>query len=68
MIFKVPAHREEIGDLLDIYSVNCGNSSTQPLFRKGRKKIRPLLGGGEDCEFDVESCELVGDQIMRESE
>ena len=28
MIFKVPALREEIGDPLDMYSVNCDNSST----------------------------------------
>ena len=26
MIFKVPALREEIGDPLDMYSVNCDNS------------------------------------------
>ena len=25
MIFKVPALREEIGDPLDMYSVNCDN-------------------------------------------
>ena len=23
MVFKVPTHREEIGDPLDMYSVNC---------------------------------------------
>ena len=28
MIFKVPALREEIGDPLDMYSVNCDNSPT----------------------------------------
>ena len=28
MIFKVPALREGIGDLLDMYSVNCDNSPT----------------------------------------
>ena len=42
IIFKLPALRKEIGDPLDIYSVNCDNSSTQPLFRKGGKKIRLL--------------------------
>ena len=45
MIFKVMAHREEIGDPLDMYSVNHGNSPNWPCFRKGRKKIRLLLGG-----------------------
>ena len=68
MIFKVPALREEIGDLLDMDSVNRDNSPTQPLFRKGGKKMRLLLPGEGrvvDCELDLESCELVGDQIMR---
>ena len=46
MIFKVPALREEIGDPLDIYSVNRDNSPTYLLFRKGGKKIRLLLRGG----------------------
>ena len=45
VIFKVPALREEIGDPLDMYSVNHGNSPNWPCFRKGRKKIRLLLGG-----------------------
>ena len=68
MIFKVPALREEIADPFDMYSVNCDNSPTQPLFRKCGKKIRLLLWVGwlgEDCELDLESCELVGGQIMR---
>ena len=39
MIFKVPALREEIGDPLDMYSVNHDNSPTYPLYRKGGKKI-----------------------------
>ena len=64
MIFKVPALTEEIGDPLDIYSVNHDNSPTYPLFRKGGKKIRLLLRG-KDYELDLESCELVGGQIMR---
>ena len=64
MIFKVQALREEIGDPLDMYSVYCDSSPNQPLFRKGGKKIRLFLWG-KDCELDLESCELVGDQIMR---
>ena len=62
---KVPALREEIGDPLDMYSVNCDNSPNQTLFRKVGKKIRRLLLGRKDCELDLESCELVGGQIMR---
>ena len=65
MIFKVPALREEIGDPLDMYSVNRDNSPTQPLFRKGGKQVRLLLGWGKDCELYLERCELVGGQIMR---
>ena len=53
-----------MGDPLDIYSVNHDNSPTYPLFRKGGKKIRLLLRG-KDYELDLESCELVGGQIMR---
>ena len=47
MILKVPAYREKIGDPLDMYSVNRDNSPTYPLCRKGGKKIRLLLRGGE---------------------
>ena len=47
MIFKVLTCREEIGDPLDMYSVNHDISPNEPLFRKGRKKMRLLLGGGE---------------------
>ena len=65
MIFKVPALREEIGDPLDMYSVNHDKSPMFPLFRKCGKKIRLLLVVGKDCELDLESCELVGSQIMR---
>ena len=67
MIFKLPAHREEIGDPLDMYSVNHDNSPTWPLFRKCGKKIRLLLCG-ERIELDLESCELVRGQIMRKNE
>ena len=65
LIFEVPAHREEIGDPLDMYSVNCDISPNLPLFRKGGNKIRFLLGGGKDFELDLESSELVGGEIMR---
>ena len=66
MIFKVTALREEIGDPLDMYSVNCDNSSVQPVFRKGGDKIRLLLYmGGEEFDLDLERCELVGGQIIR---
>ena len=34
MIFKIPALREEIGDLLDMYSVNHDNSPTYPLLER----------------------------------
>ena len=37
MIFKVPALREEIGDPLDMYSVNRDIPPNYPLFRKGEK-------------------------------
>ena len=51
---------------MDTYSVNRDNSPTEPLFIKGGKKIRILLRVlGKDCELDLESCELVGGQIMR---
>ena len=63
MIFKVPALGEEIREPLDMYSVNCDNSPTQSLVRKGGKKT--LVVGRKDCELDLESCELVGGQIMR---
>ena len=43
IIFQVPALREEIGDPLDIYSVNCDSTPTWPHFRKGGKKMRLLL-------------------------
>ena len=46
MIFKVPALREDIGGPLDTYSVNRDNSPTQPLFRKGEKKVRLLVWWG----------------------
>ena len=65
MVFKVPTHREEIGDPLDMYSVNSNISPKYPLFRKGGKKIRLLLGVGKDCELDLESSELVGGEIMK---
>ena len=45
MTFKVPALREEIGNPLDMYNVNDDNSPTQPLSRKGGKKVRLLLQG-----------------------
>ena len=35
MGFNVPASREEIGDSLDKYSVNCDISPHGPLFIKG---------------------------------
>ena len=67
MIFKIPTHKEEIGNPLYMLSVNCDISPYYPLFRKGVKKIILLLrwGGGDDCELDLKSCELVGGQIMR---
>ena len=43
MEFKVPAIREEIGDFLEPYSVNCDISPNLPLFTKGEKEIRLLL-------------------------
>ena len=43
MIFEVPGLREEIGDPLDMYSVDFGISPNWTLFRKGRKWIRLLL-------------------------
>ena len=46
IIFNVPARREEIGDPLGIYNVNRDISPNYPLFRKGEKKIRLLLGWG----------------------
>ena len=63
MVFKVQTHREETGDPLDMYRVNYDISHDQSLFRKGGKKIRLLAG--KYCEFDLESSELVGGQIMK---
>ena len=65
MIFKVPALREEIRSPLHMYIGNRDYLPTQLLFRKGGKMVRLLLGWGEDCELNLESCELVEDQIMR---
>ena len=45
MIFKVPGLGEEVGDPLDMYSVNRDISPTSPLFRKGGKNMRLLLWG-----------------------
>ena len=45
MGFKVPASREEIGDSLDKYSVNCDISPNFPLLIKGKREIRLLLEG-----------------------
>ena len=47
MEFKVPSHREEIGDPLDNYSVNCDISPNYQLFRKGGKKMSLLFDGGK---------------------
>ena len=64
MIFKVPIHREEIGNPLDMYSVN--RDITQlATFQKGWKEDKTFGGGGKDFELDLESSELVGGQIMR---
>ena len=46
MGFKVPASREEIGDSLDKYSINCDISPNLPFLIKGERKIRLLLEGG----------------------
>ena len=45
MGFKVPASREEIGDSLDKYSINCDISPNYQLFIKGEGEIRLLLEG-----------------------
>ena len=45
ILLKVPTCREEIGDPLDMYSVDFGISPNWTLFRKGRKWIRLLLWG-----------------------
>ena len=68
MVFKVPTHREEIGDPLDKCSVNCDISPNQPFFVKGGKEIRLFLEGGKDCEFNPENSELMHGQIMTYSE
>ena len=73
MIFKVPALTEEIGDPLDIYSVNHDIqvyrlytyiSPSQHFVERG-KEDKTLVAGGEYCELDLERCELVGGHIMR---
>ena len=58
MICKVPALREEIGDPLDIYSVNRDNSPTQATFQKGWKEDKTLVVGGKDCELDQKAVSL----------
>ena len=60
MRFKAPTHEEEIGDPVAKYSVNYDISLNQPLFRKGGKKIRLLLGVGEDGELNPNNSEPVG--------
>ena len=68
MGFKVLTHKEEIGYLLDTYSIYRDISSKQPVFRKGGKEIRLFLEGGKDCEFNPENSELMHGQIMTYSE
>ena len=46
MIFKVPTHGEEIGDPVDMYSVNHDILPNWALFRMGGEKISLLLVGG----------------------
>ena len=65
MIFKVPNCKEEIGDPLNMYSVNHDISSNQPFFKKVQKEEKTLVSRGKDCELYLESSELVGGQIMR---
>ena len=54
MGFKVPTHREEIGDPLDKCSVNCDISPNLPLFRKGGKDVR-LVRREKFCELNPEN-------------
>ena len=45
MGFKRPTQREEIGDRLGKYRVNCDISPNFPLFIKGEREKRLLLEG-----------------------
>ena len=45
MGFKVLASREEMGDSLVKYSLNCDLLPNQPLFIKGEREMRLLLEG-----------------------
>ena len=68
MILKVPALREEIGDPLDICIVltEIFHPPSHFLQRVERRQDSCCVcGRGEDCELDLERCELVGGQIMR---
>ena len=57
-----------MGDPLDMYSVNCDISPSQPRFSKGWKNDNTLVGCGQDCDVYLESSELVEGHIMRYSE
>ena len=45
MIFKVPARREEIGDPLDMYTVNCDISPNYNFLERAGKKEDYSYGG-----------------------
>ena len=64
MICKVPTPREEIGDPLDIYSVNSDNSPTQATFQKGWKEDDTLVAGGMIVSW-MQKTVFVGGQIMK---
>ena len=63
MIFKVQALREEMGDPLDMCSVTRIFHPCYHFLKEWKDKT--LVEGGKDCELDLESCALVGGQIMR---
>ena len=63
MGFKVPASREDIGESLDKYIINCEISVNlfHPTghFYKRWKRDKTLVRGEDDCELNPENRALV---------
>ena len=66
MGFKVLKSREEIGNSLDKYSINCDISPNQPFFINGEKTDKTLVRGEDDCELNPENstCARLDDEIQ----
>ena len=63
MGFKVPTHREEMGDSFGMYSGNSRISPNQPRFRTFEER-QDSCQRGKDFELDPENIEFVGGHII----